>query len=228
LHHSPCGSPVGISLPTEGASRVASVSPVLTCRHHYPGGTAGSDRSNEGLSTPGYSPATAAFPELLAGRLPRQIFRGLFSVHSRYGLPTRCTARRHICLEGSDGFVTSTAAPIASGWSDQTWPGGTCTHWETVPYHGAQYNVLYLSGNIARIGHGGNRNRSQKSERASTIISGSVVPDSPGTFADRWRLTHRPRPTPSPGLPLLLLVRVRVIEPPIVLGLHQGWRPSIQ
>src|SRR5271166_7178690 len=26
--------------------------------------------------------------------------------------------KRHICLEGSDGFVTSTAAPIATGWSD--------------------------------------------------------------------------------------------------------------
>ena len=26
--------------------------------------------------------------------------------------------KRHICLEGSDGFVSSTAAPIATGWSD--------------------------------------------------------------------------------------------------------------
>ena len=26
---------------------------------------------------------------------------------------------RYLCLEGSDGFVTSTAAPIASGWSDR-------------------------------------------------------------------------------------------------------------
>ena len=39
---------------------------------------------------------------------------------TRYGLPTRCTAKRYTCLEGFDGFVTSTAAPIASGWSDQT------------------------------------------------------------------------------------------------------------
>jgi hypothetical protein len=39
---------------------------------------------------------------------------------TRYGLTTRCTAKRYMCLEGSDGFVTSTAAPIASGWSDQT------------------------------------------------------------------------------------------------------------
>jgi hypothetical protein len=29
--------------------------------------------------------------------------------------------------EGFDGFVTSTAAPIATGWSDQL-PGGIRTH----------------------------------------------------------------------------------------------------
>jgi hypothetical protein len=57
---------------------------------------------------------------------------------TRYGLTTRRTAFRYVCLEGSDGFVTSTAAPIASGWSDQTWPGGICTHWDAVPYHGAR------------------------------------------------------------------------------------------
>jgi len=30
-------------------------------------------------------------------------------------------------IEGFDSFVTSTAAPIATGWSDQL-PGGTYTH----------------------------------------------------------------------------------------------------
>jgi hypothetical protein len=30
------------------------------------------------------------------------------------------------CLEGFDGFVTSAAAPIATGWSDQL-PGGNRT-----------------------------------------------------------------------------------------------------
>ena len=29
--------------------------------------------------------------------------------------------------ERFDSFVTSTAAPVASGWSDQL-PGGSCTH----------------------------------------------------------------------------------------------------
>lgn len=31
----------------------------------------------------------AAFSENLAGRLPHRVFRGLLSVHSRYGLHTR-------------------------------------------------------------------------------------------------------------------------------------------
>jgi hypothetical protein len=42
----------------------------------------------------------------------------LLDVHSRYGLPARWTAKRPMFLEGFDGFVTSTAAPIATGWSD--------------------------------------------------------------------------------------------------------------
>lgn len=47
---------------------------------------------------------------------------------------TRVPARRlaespkaTLYTEGFDGFVTSSAAPIATGWSDQL-PGGTCTH----------------------------------------------------------------------------------------------------
>src|SRR5438552_9000538 len=37
---------------------------------------------------------TAAFPAHVPGRLPRYQFRGLLSVHSRYGLPARGTAER--------------------------------------------------------------------------------------------------------------------------------------
>ena len=64
------------------------------------------------------SPAAAAFPVLVQGRRPHWSFRGLLDVHSRYGLSARRVAKRPVCLEGSDGFVTSTAAPIATGWSD--------------------------------------------------------------------------------------------------------------
>ena len=34
-------------------------------------------------------PVMAAFPEFTAGRLLRRAFRGLLSVHSRYGLHAR-------------------------------------------------------------------------------------------------------------------------------------------
>src|SRR3954462_676750 len=67
---------------------------------------------------PPRGPETAAFPVMLAGRLPHHFFRGLLGVHSRYGLPARRVAGATRCLGGFGGFVASAAAPIASGWSD--------------------------------------------------------------------------------------------------------------
>jgi hypothetical protein len=44
--------------------------------------------------------------------------QGLLGVHSRYGLHTRAvTVFRDTLSEGFSYFVTSTAAPVASGWS---------------------------------------------------------------------------------------------------------------
>jgi len=82
------------------------------------------------------SPATATFPVRVQGRRPHWSFRGLLDVHSRYGLSARRAAKRPVCLEGSDGFVSSTAAPIATGWSDPV------AGWELHPlkintFHGA-------------------------------------------------------------------------------------------
>jgi hypothetical protein len=53
------------------------------------------------------------------GRLPRQKFRGL--IGSSLSLRPACSRDRQavLCIEGSDGFVTSTAAPIATGGNDQ-------------------------------------------------------------------------------------------------------------
>jgi len=59
-----------------------------------------------------------AFPETQAGRLPHHPFRGLLSVYSRYGLRTRQVPCRTLYTEGFSRFVTSTTAPIATGWSD--------------------------------------------------------------------------------------------------------------
>jgi hypothetical protein len=92
---------------------------VRACCPLYPGGTAGSDRSWDGLFHPFPSiPATTAFPKTEMGRLPRRKFRGLLG--SSLALrPARSRDRRAVlCIEGFDGFVASTAAPIATGWSE--------------------------------------------------------------------------------------------------------------
>ena len=75
------------------------------------------DRRRESVA-PLNEPATAAFPIPLLGRLPHYPFRGLLGVHSRYGLPARGTAHAVLCIEGFGSFVTSTTAPIATGWND--------------------------------------------------------------------------------------------------------------
>src|SRR5271166_105781 len=101
-------------------SRVALDLLVPTCRRHYPGGPLGSDRSWDGLFQP--------FPFIPSGSgLPHPIARSastlVVSRPARRSLRLRPVGllhrlKRHICLEGSDGFVSSTAAPIATGWSD--------------------------------------------------------------------------------------------------------------
>ena len=54
----------------------------------------------------------------LSGRPAHRPFRGLLGVHSRYGLHTRAvTVFRDTLSEGFSYFVTSIAAPVASGWS---------------------------------------------------------------------------------------------------------------
>ena len=54
-------------------------------------------------------------PKLLDKKRPIQ---GLLGVHSRYGLHTRAaTVFRDTLSEGFSYFVTSIAAPVASGWS---------------------------------------------------------------------------------------------------------------
>src|SRR5271163_436586 len=54
-----------------------------------------------------------------SGRPAHRPFRGLLGVHSRYGLHTRAvTMYRDTHPEGFSYFVTSIAAPVASGWSN--------------------------------------------------------------------------------------------------------------
>src|SRR5262245_59077235 len=57
-------------------------------------------------------------PQPLPCRPAHRPFRGLLGVLSRYGLHTRAvTVFRDTLSEGFSHFVTSIAAPVASGWS---------------------------------------------------------------------------------------------------------------
>src|SRR5438128_9316249 len=57
-------------------------------------------------------------PKGSSGRPAHCPFRGLLGVHSRCGLHTRAvTVYRDTLSEGFSQFVTSMAAPVASGWS---------------------------------------------------------------------------------------------------------------
>ena len=82
-------------------------------------------------------PSTAAFPRFAAGQLLHHPFRGLHSVHFRYGLQTRQVAKATLYTRGFSSFVASTTAPIATGWSEQ-FPGGTFTRCGPAPFHGAR------------------------------------------------------------------------------------------
>src|SRR5260370_7680671 len=65
-----------------------------------------------------YIPSTSAFPETGAGRLLHHYFRGLLSVPLPYGLHARQVAFAPLCTRGFSGLVASTAALIATGWSE--------------------------------------------------------------------------------------------------------------
>jgi hypothetical protein len=75
-------------------------------------------RRNRGVHISLSSPTMAAFPDFWAGRLPHCVFRGLLSVHSRYGLHTCQVTYMTLYTGGFSRFVASAAAPIATGWSD--------------------------------------------------------------------------------------------------------------
>jgi hypothetical protein len=103
--------------------------PLCACCRHYPGTASG--RSFRSLHQT-YQPS----PHGWAGRAVQRPFRGLLSVHSRYGLHTRQVTKcdplyqrlqplRYL-LDCSDCF-----------WPERHLPGGTFTQWKTPPLHGA-------------------------------------------------------------------------------------------
>ena len=135
LPRAPGLSLTGVRLAIPGhalGSPVLRTLSLCTCCRHYPGTATG------GLAS--LIPPQSYQPSLIwpSGRPVHCPFRGLLSVHSRYGLHTRAvTVYRDPLSEGFSHFVTSIAAPVASGWSVS--PGGACTHWKAPPFHGARH-----------------------------------------------------------------------------------------
>jgi hypothetical protein len=85
---------------------------LCACCRHYPG------TATEGIAS--LTSPQSCQPSLitLSGRPMHRPFRGLLGVHSHYGLHTRAvTVYRDTLSEGFSHFVTSIAAPVASGWS---------------------------------------------------------------------------------------------------------------
>ena len=115
LPRAPSLSLAGVRL---GIAAHALGSPVLrtlslcTCCRQYPGTATGRTTS---LNSP---ESCQPSPIWQSGRPVHCPFRGLLGVHSRYGLHTRAvTVYRDTLSEGFSHFVTSIAAPVASGWS---------------------------------------------------------------------------------------------------------------
>ena len=86
-------------------------SPLPACRRQYPG------RSDGICSLVQFHQLR---PSLVIGRVGSCIsrFRGLLSVYSRYGLHARQVAYATLYTRGFSSLVASTAALIATGWSE--------------------------------------------------------------------------------------------------------------
>jgi len=118
---------------TVGVSRVASGLRVHTCRRHCPGGIAAPCRS--------CCPAIAAFPQS-----QRSASAFVFSRLAQRSLRLRpaCSPGRQATLytRGFDCFVASTAAPIATGWSDSCQAGiSPAEDLRLVTAHGTPYAI---------------------------------------------------------------------------------------
>jgi hypothetical protein len=93
-----------------------------------------------------------------------------------YGLLARGITFMTLCIVGSDSFVTSAIAAIATGWSDPL-PGGTDSHWETMPSHGAQTFTSSINAMP------GTQSKWRHAMRGAMIKGRKLLPDS---IADRW------------------------------------------
>ena len=104
--------------PSDGASRVAAVF-LLYVPSPLP-------RRNDRVHVSLASPVLTAFPSLGQGRLPHCSFRGLLSVHSRYGPHLRGMAKPPFTPEAYSRLVTCHGCSSCYR-PERKLPEGTCT-----------------------------------------------------------------------------------------------------
>jgi hypothetical protein len=116
---------------TAGASRVASGPFCLHAVASTPAGSMKLVRS--------YRSINIGLPSITSGSAPASLVSGLAqrSPTVGYGLHARQVAIATLYTGGSDGFVASTAAPIATGWNEPV-PGRDFHPQWTSAFHGAQ------------------------------------------------------------------------------------------
>src|SRR5712692_5821509 len=87
------------------------------------------------------SPLSAAFPVKKSGRLLQLFFRGLLSVHSRYGLHARRVAKRPSTPKAPTASLPPLSLRLLPGGANQ-FPGGSFTRCSPAPFHGALFRQL--------------------------------------------------------------------------------------
>ena len=146
------------------------------------------------------NPSTAAFPKFRVSRLLHYGFRGLLSVHSRYGLQTRRVAYATLYTGGLGGFVTSTAAPIATGWSD--------------PVPGRVFFPLWTSAFSRRTVISPLRSKPLRGDRAGFLLkSPDYINYAPVGCLSRFRLAQVLVVRPAPGGQFQLQTRSSTCHP---------------
>jgi hypothetical protein len=125
-----------------------------------------------------HPPAVVAVPMLVQGRRPDWTFQSLFHVHSVYGLSLRRAAIRSARREGTEGFATSTIAPIATGWS------GPVAEWELRPLKtnafprrpvAASRSPVSRGSGAAQIGGSRVRGRTASGTRTPSSTSSTII-----------------------------------------------------
>src|SRR6266700_6718554 len=98
------------------------------------------------------NPSTSAFPKFRVGRLLHYGFRGLFSVHSRYGLQTRQVAlcdplhrrlRRLCCLHRRSNCYRVERSSSRAGLSFPLWTSAFSRRTEISPLRSKPLNERY-------------------------------------------------------------------------------------